>query len=418
MGANKIPFKYSIFFIVLLGLQLLQAQSYVPWATGQSRPENLEIKLVTIGPGDDLTSWWGHNALIVQDTVLNVSRFYNYGLFSFEQKDFISNFAMGRLWFWVGHSSVASSLDFYRKQDRDILIQTLNLLPEKRMEIASLLVENVKPENCYYLYDHYHDNCATRIRDIVNRATDNQLYQQSTKQSRMTFREHTRCFTDSHFLMDWLLMFLMNDTIDKPIRQWDAMFLPSELAHFVTNMTYQDSTGRRIPLISDSYVFNKSKNGKTIPNMAPIHYWPTGFFTGLFFAGLVLFFAFLYRNGHPAYFKYATLAAGLIFGIPGLVLFLMSLFTNHTVTFYNENLFLANPLTFAVVFFAVGYIRDSKICETWLKFIWYIHALLLCLLLILKISPSFNQDNLLAIVTIGPITFTFALCHYFFLPEK
>ena len=52
-----------------------------------SRGDDLEIKLVTIGPGDDLTSWWGHTAIIVEDHKFNVSRFYNYGLFSFEQEN-------------------------------------------------------------------------------------------------------------------------------------------------------------------------------------------------------------------------------------------------------------------------------------------------------------------------------------------
>jgi hypothetical protein len=404
--------------LLFLLLHALWGQSSVPWATGQSKPRHLEIKLVTIGPGDDLTSWWGHNALIVQDTVLNSSRFYNYGLFSFKQKNFMFNFAMGRLWFWVGYSSVAASLDFYRKQNRDIDIQTLQLPPEKRMEIAAFLVNNVKPENCYYLYDHYYDNCATRIRDIINRATDGQLYQYSTQQSRMTLRQHTRCFTHPYFCMDWLLMFLMNDTIDRQIRQWDAMFLPSELEKIISGISYQDSTGKQIALVSDSYTFNKRINGRSIPEKAPVHYWPVGFFLGLFVSGLILFFAFLSRNGHPVYFKSSTVLAGLMLGLPGLVLFLLSVFTDHTVTYYNENLFLLNPLTFAVLIFSIGYFRDNKKCANWLAFLWYLHAILLCLFLILKLFPTFNQDNLLALVTVGPVTFTFALSHFFILSDS
>jgi hypothetical protein len=418
MQIKTFPAIHLAVILLLLFAHSLWGQQFVPWATGQSQPNHLEIKLVTIGPGDDLTSWWGHNALIVQDTVLNTSRFYNYGLFSFQQKNFITNFAMGRLWFWVGHSSVSASLEYYRKLDRDILIQTLQLQPEKRKEIAAFLAENVKPENRDYLYDHYNDNCATRIRDIINRATDDQLYQFSKEKSRMTLRQHTRCFTHPYFFMDWLLMFLMNDTIDSQIRQWDAMFLPRELANIASKMSYQDSTGRQIPLVADSYYFHKSENGRRIPDKAPVHYWPVGFFLGLLIASFVLFFAFLSRHGHPNYFKYSTLVTGIFLGFPGLALFLLSFFTDHTVTYYNENLLLINPLTFAVIVFAVGYIRDSKKCETWLSFLWYMHAILLCLLLILKMSPSFNQDNLLAIVTLGPITFTFALSHYFILSES
>jgi hypothetical protein len=418
MHMKAFPLKRFQVIIFFLCMQSLWGQPAVPWATGQSRPENLEVKLVTIGPGDDLTSWWGHNALVIQDTVFNVSRFYNYGLFSFDQKNFILNFVMGRLWFWVGHSPVAASLDFYRKQNRDILIQSLQLPPKKRLEMAEFLVNNVKPENCYYLYDHYYDNCATRVRDVINRAIEGQLYQYSTQQSPMTLREYTRCYTHTHFFMDWILMFLMNDTIDRPIREWDAMFLPDELARIASQLRYIDSTGKQIPLVSDSYYFNKRINGKPIPDKAPIHYWPVGFFLGLFIAGIILLFAFLSRNGKTVYFKYSTFLIGLLLGFPGMVLFFASLFTDHTVAYHNENLFLANPLTFLVSFLAIGYIRGIKKCETWLTFIWYLHAILLCLLLILKLFPAFNQDNLLAIVTIGPITFTFALSHYFVLSES
>jgi hypothetical protein len=411
------PAKHFPKIMLLLCIRLLWSQPTVPWATGQSLPQHLEIKLVTIGPGEDLTSWWGHNALIIQDTVLNVSRFYNYGLFSFDQKNFMANFVMGRLWFWVGYSSVAASLDFYRKQNRDILIQNLQLPPQKRQELAQFLVENVKPENCYYLYDHYHDNCATRIRDVINQAINGQLYQYSTQQSSKTLREYTRCYTHTHFFMDWILMFLMNDTIDRPIRDWDAMFLPDELARIAAQLHYSDAAGEQIPLVSDSYYFYKCAECTPIPDKAPIHYWPVGFFLGLLIAGIILVFAFLARHGMPGYYKYSTFFIGLLLGTPGLVLFFLSFFTDHTVTYHNENLFLANPLTFLVIFLAIGCIRECKKCKTWLALIWYLHAILLCLLLILKLFPAFNQDNLLAIVTIGPITFTFALSHFFILHE-
>ena len=63
----------------------------------QPTADRLVIKLATIDPGAELTSWWGHTGLIVEDTLTGRSLFYNYGLFSFEQDNFVLNFIRGRL---------------------------------------------------------------------------------------------------------------------------------------------------------------------------------------------------------------------------------------------------------------------------------------------------------------------------------
>ena len=48
-----------------------------------SLSNNIIIKLVTIGPGHELTSWWGHTAIIVEDLDAGESKFYNYRRYCF-----------------------------------------------------------------------------------------------------------------------------------------------------------------------------------------------------------------------------------------------------------------------------------------------------------------------------------------------
>ena len=38
-----------------------------------------------------------------------------------------------------------------------------------------LLVENYEPANREYLYNFLYDNCSTRVRDIIEKSTDNQI---------------------------------------------------------------------------------------------------------------------------------------------------------------------------------------------------------------------------------------------------
>jgi hypothetical protein len=141
-----------------------------PWApSGPSRPEDLSVSLVTFGPGDDLPSWWGHTALVVEDARLGHGRLYNYGMFDFST-GFVHKFVQGRLEFWVGEASVRGTYELYKQLDRDVRIQVLNLSPEQAAKAAQALALNVRPESREYLYHHYHDNCSTRPRDIIDQA--------------------------------------------------------------------------------------------------------------------------------------------------------------------------------------------------------------------------------------------------------
>ncbi|MBN1835441.1 MAG: DUF4105 domain-containing protein, partial [Spirochaetales bacterium] len=153
-----------------------QAQSPAPWAHGKSRPQDLTVVLATIDPAAPVYTWWGHTALIIEDTRLGESRLYNYGLFTIEREDFVANFAMGRLWFQVGAAQPRRELEYNARMNRSIRLQTLDLAPNKKLEMAEFLERNILPENRVYLYDHYYDNCATRVRDVIDKAVDGQLF--------------------------------------------------------------------------------------------------------------------------------------------------------------------------------------------------------------------------------------------------
>jgi len=86
-----------ILLFVLIQFTSLFSQTFPRSENG----DNLKIKLVTIGPGSELTNFWGHNAIIVEDTISGESYFYNYGLYSFDD-NFVYNFVKGRLIFEVG----------------------------------------------------------------------------------------------------------------------------------------------------------------------------------------------------------------------------------------------------------------------------------------------------------------------------
>jgi hypothetical protein len=403
--------------LLLLGMANLGwAQTPAPWAFGASRAEDLAVRLVTIDPSAPIYTWWGHSALIVEDSRLGISRFYNYGLFSFEQERFILNFAMGRLWFLVGASDTERELAYYRYLGRTIHIQTLNLLPNKRLEMAVFLENNILPQNRTYLYDHYYDNCATRVRDLIDATVDGQLAEATAVPGRMTLREQTRRFTEQNFFMDWLLMFLMSDVIDHPITKWEEMFLPSELERNVGALRYQDETGEYRALVNESVVYFDAPHQRSVPDRAsPL--WYRSLIPGLILGLPALLLGILIHRGTKnrsrkiswILFGVYSAVIGLVLGLLGSVLFFMSIFTDHTVTYANENLFLANPLALAAIPLGLAAavprgIRGRRL----LQLFWFLLAGLAGVYLLLKVLPFFDQSNAAALATILPVVFAFA----------
>jgi FtsH-binding integral membrane protein len=101
---------------------------------------------------------------------------------------------------------------------------------------------------------------------------------------------------------------------------------------------------------------------------------------------------------------------GLVVGVPGLILFLF-LFTKWDVTHYNENLFLANPITFLA--FPLGFWTavGSQKAQRWLGTVWLVLGTSTVLLLVLKLLPSFDQDTHLPMALLVPLNLGCALAH-------
>nr|MCU0701684.1 DUF4105 domain-containing protein [Myxococcaceae bacterium] len=269
----------SLLSAVVASLAL--AQSLPPWMTGESKPEDLRISLVTFSPGDTLTEWWGHTSLVVEDTKLAQGRLYNYGMFGFDE-GFVHRFVQGRLEFWVSDDSIQGTFRLYQFLKRDIRIQELNLTPPQAQQVATALGTNVLPQNRVYLYHHYNDNCSTRPRDIIDRAIGGQLLAYENAQpSPISLRAHTRRYSMVNVPMSLVLDFLQNDELDGPITRKQVSFLPDELERDVQQLQVKRDDGSQVPLVKTQW------NVYTSPRARPPEV-PPNFIPGIFGFSLVL----------------------------------------------------------------------------------------------------------------------------------
>jgi hypothetical protein len=128
----------------------------------------LQIFLMTMGPGSEVWERFGHNAIWVRDSVQQRDLVYNYGTFDFRDPNLVPHFAMGRPVYWLGVGDLDGTLREYAARERDVQIQELALPAAKRAEIALRLAENARPDQRSYVYDYYRDNCSTRVRDALD----------------------------------------------------------------------------------------------------------------------------------------------------------------------------------------------------------------------------------------------------------
>lgn len=361
--------------------------------TGQSRPEDLRVSVVTFSPGDTLTEWWGHTALVVEDTKLNHGRLYNYGMFSFDE-GFVHRFVQGRLEFWVADDSISGTYRLYQFLKRDVRIQELNLLPEQAEQLAKALGNNVLPENRVYLYHHYNDNCSTRPRDLVDAAFGGQLLEYEKQPSKLTLRELTRRYSRVNVPMSLILDYLQNDELDGPATFKQAAFLPDELEKHLSALQVKRPDGSVVPAVKTQWNFYKSDRAP--PPDEPPNFIPAILAFSIALGGLALGLGHWGRTGKRlprVLLGLLNVLLGLSWGSLGVFLFIVGLFTNHTVAHRNENLFLISPITFGALPFGVMLMWGARRAKPLLKWTWTILAATSVLGILVKVLPMFDQAN-------------------------
>jgi hypothetical protein len=187
------------------------------------------IEVYTMGRGEDLFSAFGHAAICVRDARSPQGRCYNYGTADFRTPVPLTwSFIRGRALFWVSVLDLPRMLSFYRQEGRAVWRQRLRIDDAHAERLAAALEASTDERVKYYRYHHFDDNCTTRIRDLVDLATDGALRRGTVDRGR-TFREWARDgFVGSWPMLGAVELFL-GRSADRRTDSWTAMFLPSEL---------------------------------------------------------------------------------------------------------------------------------------------------------------------------------------------
>jgi len=342
----------------------------------QTLSSNAEISILTCAKGNDLYNTFGHSGIRVKDANNKIDIVFNYGMFSFggstwqDQLDFGLNFIQGKLNYWLGVQEFNNFVYSYKKQERWVYEQVLNLSQDEKQHLFNALVINYEPENRNYKYDFFFDNCSSRVRDILEDAVgpvfgdENSPIHEKTEYSHIDLIDPYICGSP---WLDFGMDIILGIPSSEKTSRYEFMFLPYHLKEQIS--------------LADGLV---KKEGILIP--FPDN--PIGIRSFHLFAPINVFIVLLLLITYISYKNYQAnkhwfwIDRIILFttGIAGLLFLFMWLGTDHVPTYANLNMFWAFPLNI----FAVFLVKNKK----WASYFKIILGLASFILLAWFLSPQ------------------------------
>jgi len=329
-----------------------------------------KISVMTLGPWQgELYSAFGHSAFRVYDPVNGIDLAYNYGVFDFDQPNFYLNFARGYLYYKLGVYPYQNFEYAYIYYNRYVHEQVLNLTQAQKQRLFDYLQWNAKPENQFYRYDYFYNNCATKMPGVIKTVfKDSVSFNGSHIKTDYTIRELTDLYLEYQPWGDLGIDICLGLPMDKTANPYEYMFLPDYVEAGFANATILHGN-TPVPLVAERNVIYESRPEE----------FSKGLFEPLYVFSIVFFFA--------AFLSYRDIKLGrltqvfditffTILGGVGLLLLLLWVATDHNAAAKNMNLLWALPTH---VIAMIAFIRQPK----WLENYFFSIALLMAALLVL-----------------------------------
>jgi len=209
----------------LQGMPVSESVATIPPEEGP-----LRVYLLSIDRGEQVYEMFGHNAILIQNLETGEALAWNWGLFNFEDVDFIPRFLRGTMRYSMGPADLDWFLQGYAIADRAVFAHKVHLTAEQAGALDAFVRWNFLPENRPYIYDYYRDNCSTRVRDALDLVLGGVLKTQfEGVDTGRSYRWFSRRQVQVTGWVDQGLSFLLGLRGDRPIDAWEAMFLPMEL---------------------------------------------------------------------------------------------------------------------------------------------------------------------------------------------
>lgn len=318
---------------LVLALLLLLA-SFSQQAKALTLSPGAQVSLVTVAPGEELYDSFGHTAIWVYDPSQGIDRVYGYGTYNFAAPNFYWKFVRGQLDYMISVMDMGYFIAYYQGANRSVTDQVLALSPAQKDQIYAFLEKNYLPENRYYKYDFFFDNCTSRVRDVLKTICGDSLQYHYNPPTR-SFRQWIDLYLQHQSYADFGMDLGLGDRADRKATWYESMFLPNNLRDGLASATLV-ANSKPQPIVLQTRELFKA-------NPAPFEstwFTPTVLFWLVFLLVAVITFV-QFRRPH-ANFSLDRVLFGLV-GLVGVILTFLWFGTDHGVTVNNWNLGWAWP---------------------------------------------------------------------------
>lgn len=332
------------------------------------------IGLVTSYPSDrEVYTLWGHTALLVHTDSSDVV--YNYGVFEFSD-DFIYKFVSGQTDYCLDTDNPTSMVKEIAWKKTYGYLQELNLTDEQAEQVKRALEENLRPENRYYRYKFFSDNCATRPQRLLEKYVTGIRYAPVNNQESYREKVHLLCASSP-----WLRMGIdlcLGSGADEVIPDSMVTFLPVSLMQCVDSATIMADDGTIRPLVRFKLCLFAPKLTKDF-DLSFLE-TPIPLCLALLVVALVAMLAAVRKESAAPARVFGSIFF-LMAGVLGLLIFYLVFFSTHECTSSNYNLLWLNPLHLVTSVLLMVGARNN------FSRVWLIVDLLLCACYLLLIVP-------------------------------
>ncbi|MCE5262007.1 MAG: DUF4105 domain-containing protein [Deltaproteobacteria bacterium] len=371
----------------------------------------VEIYLLTRGAGDEVYTKYGHTIIRVVDPSNRLDIAYNWGAFDFDDPGFTWKFLRGFLLYYLDITNTGIQVEVSEIEKRWLVQEKLNLTDRQKAALLLELNRESRPDQRYYRYLFFTDNCSTRPRDIIDRALGGKIAAAYRgKESGFTFRDKVMEHNASAPILAMGQDVLLSSEVDRVISQWEEMFVPLKLREYLLTMAACDDAGRERPgerLLSATTTLASYPD----PVNSPVNgYVIVGLLLGIpALLGLALYGKTRFRKTGLRIFGLVLAVWGGLSGFFGLYLVLAWAFSEHTVVYHNANLWLFWPVDWyllvpggALLWNGAG-LRRGGLCSEWTAWFARGHLLALGIYGALAIGGVFTQHVARVLAGFGPL---------------
>lgn len=332
-----------VFYIIIIHCSAHGFSKEIYQHTSVPLSDQTKVSVITCGPGKEIYSVFGHTALRIADPANRFDKVYNYGTFDFNTPDFALKFARGNLAYFLSVTSFDNFVYAYQIENRSLSEQVLQISREQAQQIYNALEVNLQPDNKYYRYQFFSDNCTTRIYNLLVESLNGHITTDTSYIGEQT--SYRQLFNPYLENFPWVRLGMnigLGIETDQKVSFKQRLFLPATLEQAIS---YSYLTNNNMPLVAEvnslysPIVDIQEQSSFTLSPLLLLN----------IFACMVISFSLLIHQKPQSKLLLDDMVFGST-GVAGVILLLLWIFSLHTPTYQNLNLLWLNPLNLLFIF--------------------------------------------------------------------